>query len=74
MPNNKLSVHFLCIAFWLPGFALAQPPRGPFVVSPRVLPDKKITFRYLAPSVKEVRLSGGQFGASNLSSTGDIPG
>lgn len=74
MLTSKLSVLFLCIAFCLPGFAFAQPPRGPFVVSPQVLPDKKITFRYLAPSAKEVRLSGGQFGASNLSSTGDIPG
>ena len=52
----------LCLA----GLAMAQPPRGPFVISPQVLPDKKVTFRYLAPSAKEVRLSGGQFGASNL--------
>lgn len=47
-------------------FIVAQPPRGPFVVSPQVLPDKKVTFRYLAPSAKEVRLSGGQFGAAAL--------
>ena len=45
------------------GFAIAQPPRGPFVVSPQVLPDKKVTFRYLAPSAKEVKLGGSQFGA-----------
>jgi enterochelin esterase-like enzyme len=37
--------------------AVAQPPRGPFVVSPQVLPDKKVTFRYLAPLAKEVKLS-----------------
>lgn len=50
----------------LSAFVMAQPPRGPFVVSPQVLPDKKVTFRYLAPSAKEVRLAGGQFGASNV--------
>ena len=48
------------------GIVMGQPPRGPFVVSPQVLPDKKVTFRYLAPSAKEVRLSGGQFGAANV--------
>lgn len=45
---------------------IAQPPRGPFVISPQILPDKKVTFRYLAPLAKEVRLSGGQFGANNV--------
>ncbi|HMP91229.1 MAG TPA: alpha/beta hydrolase-fold protein [Phnomibacter sp.] len=35
----------------------AQPPRGPLVTSPQVLPDKKVTFRYLAPQAKDVRLS-----------------
>ena len=49
----------LCISV----FAISQPPRGPFVVSPQVLPDKKVTFRYLAPSAKEVKLGGSQFGA-----------
>jgi enterochelin esterase family protein len=49
----------LCISF----FAISQPPRGPFVVSPQVLPDKKVTFRYLAPSAKDVKLGGSQFGA-----------
>ncbi len=47
------------------GIVMAQPPRGPFVISPQVLPDKKVTFRYLAPLAKDVRLSGGQFGAAN---------
>src|SRR5688572_10652890 len=45
--------------------AISQPPRGPFVTSPQVLPDKKVTFRYLAPAAKDVKLGGGQFGASN---------
>jgi enterochelin esterase family protein len=38
--------------------ALAQPPRGPFIVSPQVNADKTVTFRYLAPSAREVKLSG----------------
>lgn len=37
---------------------VAQPPRGPFVVSPQINSDKTVTFRYLAPSAKEVKLSG----------------
>jgi enterochelin esterase-like enzyme len=44
----------------------AQPPKGPFEVSPKVLPDKKVTLSYLAPLAKEVRLSGALFGASNV--------
>jgi len=53
---------------------IAQPPRGPFVVSPQVLPDKKVTFRYLAPSAKEVKLAGSQFGAANMPMTKDSIG
>ncbi|WPP48784.1 esterase [Catalinimonas niigatensis] len=36
----------------------AQPPRGPFVVSPKVHADKTVTFIYLAPGASEVLLSG----------------
>ena len=54
------------IGFFISGIAFSQPPRGPFVVSPQVLPDKKVTFRYLAPSAKEVRLGGSQFGANQV--------
>ncbi len=56
------------------GFVMAQPPRGPVVVSPQILPDKKVTFRYLAPSAKEVRLAGSQFGAANVLMTKDSTG
>ena len=38
--------------------AEAQPPRGPYVISPEVMKDKTVTFRYLAPLAKEVKLSG----------------
>ncbi|MEJ2594452.1 MAG: alpha/beta hydrolase-fold protein [bacterium] len=37
---------------------LGQPPRGPYVISPRVHPDKTVTFSYLAPQSSEVKLSG----------------
>jgi enterochelin esterase family protein len=47
-------------------FAKSQPPRGPLVISPQVLSDKKVTFRYLAPLAKEVKLGGSQFGAAQV--------
>src|SRR6476660_8770761 len=65
---------FVTVMLFMAAFALAQPPRGPFVVSPQVLPDKKVTFRYLAPSAKEVKLGGSQFGAANLPMTKDSIG
>lgn len=74
MRITKLPGLLTCMVLFLTGFAIAQPPRGPFVISPQVLPDKKITFRYLAPSAKEVKLSGGQFGASNVLMTKDSIG
>lgn len=39
---------------WL---ATAQPPRGPLILSPQVNANKTITFRYLAPQAKDVKLS-----------------
>ena len=75
MRNTTVSrLFFTWTILFLSGFVLAQPPRGPFVVSPQVLPDKKVTFRYLAPSAKEVRLAGSQFGASNVLMTKDSIG
>ncbi|MHB8520054.1 MAG: esterase [Limisphaerales bacterium] len=65
-------------AFGLAASALAQPatptpggrgvgagrgPQGPMVVSPEILPDRRVTFRILAPQADNVRLAGG-----------DIPG
>lgn len=48
---------FATATIFITGFAIGQPPRGPLVVSPQVHPDHKITFRYLAPSAQEVKLS-----------------
>jgi enterochelin esterase family protein len=60
-----LCIHNICIC---------QPPRGPFVVSPQVLPDKKVTFRYLAPNAKDVKLGGSQFGANQVQMVKDSIG
>jgi enterochelin esterase-like enzyme len=69
--SGKFLIGFLlCLA----NVAISQPPRGPFVVSPQVLPDKKVTFRYLAPSAKEVKLGGSQFGANQVPMTKDSIG
>ena len=54
------------------GNAVGQ-PRGPFVVSPQVNSDKTITFRYLAPLAKTVKLSG-QFQKSPVEMTKDSIG
>src|SRR6185369_17753147 len=53
-----MKIKIILAALYLSGVAAAQPPRGPFVVSPQVNPDKTVTFRYLAPGAKEVKLSG----------------
>jgi enterochelin esterase-like enzyme len=52
----KSSVLAMLLAFSL-GTANAQPPRGPFIVSREIHPDKTVTFRYLAPTAREVKLS-----------------
>lgn len=45
---------------------IAQSPRPPYVVSPKVNPDKTVTFSYLAPNATKVLLGGGQFGAVDV--------
>ena len=72
--KTHLQLLFICTILCLCNFVMAQPPRGPFVISPQVLPDKKVTFRYLAPSAKEVKLAGSQFGAANMLMTKDSIG
>lgn len=49
--------------------AEAQPPRGPYVISPKVNADKTVTFSYLAPNATTVLLGGGQFGAVDVPMT-----
>jgi len=58
MQGKTLIRSFLIgLVLCIPGIVISQPPRGPLVISPQVLPDKKVTFRYLAPLAKEVKLS-----------------
>src|SRR6185436_10317717 len=65
-----MSLLMLCIY----NIGISQPPRGPFVISPRVHADKKVTFSYLAPSAKQVLLGGSQFGAAQVPMTKDSIG
>ncbi|GAB3808616.1 esterase family protein [Spirosoma humi] len=53
--------------------AMAQPPRGPLVVSPQVNTDKTVTFRYQAPQAKTVELSA-QFEKTPVAMTKDAQG
>lgn len=56
---NKIIIQNIVCLLLLAVTALhAQPPRGPFVISPQVHADKTVTFRYLAPLAREVKLSG----------------
>jgi enterochelin esterase family protein len=43
----------------------AQAARGPQVVSPEVMPDRKIVFRLLAPQAEAVKVSGGDIPDNN---------
>jgi enterochelin esterase-like enzyme len=56
----------LLLMIWIYNPGNGQPPRGPYVISPRVHADKKITFSFLAPSAKQVLLGGSQFGAAQV--------
>src|SRR5512138_1966715 len=45
------------VMFCISDYITGQPPAGPMVRSPQVNSDKTVTFRYNAPSAREVRLS-----------------
>ncbi|RYY30207.1 MAG: esterase [Chitinophagaceae bacterium] len=68
---KQISIFILSIL--AAGLVIAQPPRGPLVISPQVHPDKTVTFRYLAPSAKSVKL-GAQFGKGPVAMTKDTSG
>ncbi len=52
----KVLILFLCLISIF-NIAKAQIPRGPFFISPQINQDKTVTFRYLAPFAREVKLS-----------------
>lgn len=64
----------LLLLILIPFAGLAQPPRAPYVVSPKVNADKTVTFSYLAPNAKTVLLGGGQFGAVDVPMTKNAEG
>ncbi len=73
---NRKSISHLAAVGSLIGLCcatMAQPPRGPLVVSPQVNADKSVTFRYLAPAASEVKL-GAQFEKAPVAMTKDAQG
>ncbi len=64
---------FVWVMLGIPVFAIGQVPRGPFIISPQVNPDKTVIFRYLAPSAKDVKLSA-QFERNPVAMKKDISG
>jgi enterochelin esterase-like enzyme len=73
---KPMIIHFLLLGIIICAGKISnsQPPRGPFIISPQVQADKKVTFRYLAPSAKQVLLGGSQFGAVQVPMTKDSIG
>lgn len=68
---KKISLLLLIL---VPFAGLAQPLRGPFVISPKVNSDKTVTFSYLAPNAKTVLLGGSQFGQTDVPLTKNAEG
>jgi enterochelin esterase family protein len=64
---------FITLVCCIYGVATAQPGRGPVVVSPQINHEHTVTFRYLAPLAKEVKLSA-QFEKSPVTMTKDTDG
>ncbi|MFD0751406.1 alpha/beta hydrolase-fold protein [Mucilaginibacter calamicampi] len=58
MKKNKALKALLICLLCLPVLVKGQPPRGPLAMSPRVNADKTVTFNYIAPNAKDVKLSG----------------
>jgi enterochelin esterase-like enzyme len=53
---------------------LGRGPQGPRVISPEILPDKKVTFRLLAPKAGAVVLNGNWENGTNIQMTRDDQG
>ncbi len=75
MHSGKIrSLLFVVLLLCFADNGMAQPPGAPAIVSPQVLTDKKVTFRFRAPAAKEVKLAGGQFGANQVPMVKDTSG
>jgi enterochelin esterase-like enzyme len=57
-----------------PAMPMMRAPQGPRVVSPEILPDKKVTFRLLAPKAGTVVLNGNWDMGTNIPMTKDDQG
>jgi len=57
-PNKFTTALIVCVLLCVTILSNAQPPRGPLVISPQINPNKTVTFRYLAPLAKDVKLNG----------------
>lgn len=71
--NRHISYLLVVLLISIASSAIAQPPRGPFIVSPQINSDKTITFRYLAPMASVVKLNG-QFQKDPVEMTKDSIG
>ena len=84
--KSALSVALVIVSILAGGPVLAQQatppampaagrgPQGPRVVSPEILPDKKVTFRLLAPKAGTVVLNGNWDQGTNIAMTKDDQG
>jgi len=73
--NKRTIKHILLVIviFCISGIALSQSPGGLSIISPQVNPDKTVTFRFLAPSAKDVKLDA-QFEKKPVPMTKDSSG
>jgi enterochelin esterase-like enzyme len=69
-----LQISVLFAILTISNFVRSQPPRAPYVISPKVNADKTVTFSYLAPNATKVLLGGGQFGAVDVPMTKNTEG
>ncbi len=56
MKKIRRYLYLILLLFLISIPGISQPPRGPWVISPQVHPDKTVTFQYLAPEANEVKL------------------
>lgn len=72
--KTKMQVLGLFVLLATFHLSIAQTPRTPFVISPKVNADKTVTFSYLAPNATTVLLDGNQFGSANVPMTKNADG
>lgn len=63
--ERTIRLTLFCSMLLISGLVLGQPPTGPFIISPQVYVDGYISFSYLNPNAREVKLSG-QFLKSDI--------